>query len=152
MSLQQIVGKQTYTTWVEMLRRLVPDGRTHRLAPLIAGMLQYASTLAQEKYGDDPEEGSVAHALLMASEAYDPAEAEELLGEVLEQLFSDAKVNYQRVSSRGMITVSSKALFMSLSIGTICRGRHKLPRFKPAQTSCVLRISYGRRKTQHSTP
>lgn len=101
MSLQQIVGKQTYTIWVEMLRRLVPDGRTHRLAPLIAGMLQYASTLAYEKYGDNPEEGSVAHALLMAAEVYEPAEAEELLGEVLEQLFSEAKVRYQRMSSRG---------------------------------------------------
>jgi len=101
MSLQQIVGKQTYTTWVEMLRQLVPDGRTHRLAPLIAGMLQYASTLAYEKYGDNPEEGSVAHSLLRAAEAYEPAEAEELLGEVLEQLFSEAKVKYQRMSSRG---------------------------------------------------
>jgi hypothetical protein len=100
-SLKQIVGKEIYTTWVEMLRRLVPDGRTHRLAPLIAGMLQYASTLAYEKYGDRPEEGSAAHALLLASEADDPDEVEELLSELLEQLFSDAKVNYQRISSRG---------------------------------------------------
>lgn len=25
MSLQEIVGKETYTVWVEMLRQLVPD-------------------------------------------------------------------------------------------------------------------------------
>lgn len=39
-SLQEVVGAQTYTSWVDMLRRLAPDGRTHRLAPLVAGMLQ----------------------------------------------------------------------------------------------------------------
>jgi hypothetical protein len=29
-SLQDVVGKETYTVWVDMLRELVPDGRTHR--------------------------------------------------------------------------------------------------------------------------
>jgi hypothetical protein len=31
-SLQTIVGQETYTVWKKMLRELVPDGRTHRLA------------------------------------------------------------------------------------------------------------------------
>jgi hypothetical protein len=101
MSLKQIVGAETYKVWLEMLRQLVPDGRTHRLAPLVAGMLQYASVIAYEKYGENPEEGSVAHALFLASEVYDPEEIEELLGEVVEQLFRDAKVAFQRVSTRG---------------------------------------------------
>jgi hypothetical protein len=78
MSLKQIVGQKTYSVWVEMLQQLVPQGRTHRLAPLVAGMLQYASDMAYQKYGDNPAEGSVAQALFMASEVYDPAEAEEL--------------------------------------------------------------------------
>lgn len=47
-SLQAVVGAQTYATWVDMLRRLVPDGRTHRLAPLVAGMRQYATLVAIE--------------------------------------------------------------------------------------------------------
>ena len=55
MSLKQIVGQKIYTVWVEMLRQLVPDGRTHRLAPLVAGMLQYAANIAYEKYGDNYE-------------------------------------------------------------------------------------------------
>ena len=36
----------------------------------------------------------------LASEMYDPAEAEEL-SELVEQLFADARVNFERVSSRG---------------------------------------------------
>ena len=47
-SLQAVVGQLKYATWVDMLRRLVPDGRTHRLAPLVAGMLQYATLLAND--------------------------------------------------------------------------------------------------------
>ena len=101
MSLQEIVGKETYTVWVAMLRQLVPDGRTHRLAPLVAAMLQYASTLASEKYGDNPEEGSAAQILLEASEAYDPEEALELLSELVQGLFEEAGVKFRRTSSRG---------------------------------------------------
>ena len=84
-----------------MLHCLVPDGRTHRLAPMVAGMLQYATTLAYEQYGDNPEKGSVAHSLLAASEAYDPDQAAELVLDVLQQLFKDAKVTYQRMNRRG---------------------------------------------------
>ncbi len=61
-----------------MLQQLVPEGRTHRLAPLVAGMLQYASDMAYQNYGDNPDEGSVAHVLVEASDVYDPAEAKEL--------------------------------------------------------------------------
>jgi hypothetical protein len=101
MSLEEIVGKETYTVWVEMLRQLVPEGRTHRLAPLVAAMLQYASTLAYEKYGGNPEEGSTAQLLLEASEAYDPEEALELLSELVQGLFEAAGVKFRRTSSRG---------------------------------------------------
>jgi hypothetical protein len=63
-------------------------------------MLQYASDMAYQKYGDNPDEGSVAQILFMASELYDPAEAEEL-SELVAQLFVDAEVSFERVSSRG---------------------------------------------------
>ncbi len=99
MSLKQIVGQTKYSVWVDMLRQLVPEGRTHRLAPLVAGMLQHATTIVYEKYGDEPEEGSVAQVLLLATEAYDPSEAEDL-SELVAQLFDDANVSYERTSSR----------------------------------------------------
>lgn len=86
--------------WTKMLRSLVPEGRTHRLAPIVAGMLQYAADKAYKKYGDDPEEGTVAHSLLIASEMYDPEEATDLL-DLIKQLFEDARVGYERVNHRG---------------------------------------------------
>jgi hypothetical protein len=60
-------------------------------------MLQYAL----DKCGSDPEEGSVAYSLLIASESSDSDEAFDLLRDALEQLFRDAKVKHSRTSSRG---------------------------------------------------
>ena len=100
-SLQTIVGQETYSVWTNMLHDLVPDGRTHRLAPMIAGMLRYASDMAYEEHGANPENGTVAHSLLFASEANHPDEAGESLSDIVVQLFKDAKVRYKRASSRG---------------------------------------------------
>jgi len=99
--LKSIVGEPTYSVWVKMLSSLVPDGRTHRLAPLIAGMLQYASVVAYEKFKDSPPEGSIAECLIFASEMEESEEARALLAQGVETLFRDAKVNYRRVSRRG---------------------------------------------------
>lgn len=100
-TLQSIVGKSTYSVWIKMLSSLVPDGRTHRLAPLIAGMLQYASAVAREKFKDSPPEGSIAECLIFSSEMEEHEEAKALLTEGVETLFRDAKVSYRRVSRRG---------------------------------------------------
>jgi hypothetical protein len=101
-SLKSLVGQDVYTVWVNMLRQLVPDGRTHRLAPLIAGMLQYAATIAHERADNGTlEQDSVVQALIDASETDDPEEAQEYLAGLLQQLFRDAHVAYRRSSSRG---------------------------------------------------
>ncbi len=94
--LEQVVGQPVYSVWVDMLRRLVPDGRTHRLATTIAAMLQYTA----EQSGDEPEEGTVAYALALAYDAdYDGAE--EALLPIVEKLFDDAKVKFRRTSAAG---------------------------------------------------
>jgi len=67
-SLKPIVGEKTYSVWLEMLKQLVPQGRTHRLSVVIAGMLQYASQVAQKKSDNHPKEGSVEASLLFAGE------------------------------------------------------------------------------------
>ena len=100
-SLEAVVGSQTYVAWVDMLRRLVPDGRTHRLAPLVAAMLSYAAEVASGQDKDADDEDSVARILQDASEIGDPEEAPELM-ELVAQLFKDAKVQHQRESSRGV--------------------------------------------------
>ncbi len=99
--LKSLVGESTYSVWIKMLSSLVPDGRTHRLAPLIAGMLQYASAVAYEKFKDCPPEGSITECFIFAAEMEEHEEAKTLLTEGVETLFRDAKVSYRRVSRRG---------------------------------------------------
>lgn len=100
-SLQDVVGKETYTLWVDMLRRLVPEGRTHRLSVVVAAMLQYAYLVVADKLDDnDFEEGSVAQALLDATDGGDPEEVGEYLYDIVDRLFKDAKVRHKRASAR----------------------------------------------------
>lgn len=102
-SLQDLVGEKTYSIWVEMLRMLVPDGRTHRLSVVVAGMLQYALEIAvRDNKGQYTEEHNyVAMSLIDATETWDPENVKGLLHEVVTQLFNDAGVSYERVSKRG---------------------------------------------------
>ena len=100
-SLQDVVGKETYTVWVDMLRELVPDGRTHRLSVVVAGMLQHALGKAEEIKHRNEEEHSVAMSLIDAAEAGYPEAVKELIHDVVDRLFKDAGVKYERVSKRG---------------------------------------------------
>lgn len=100
-SLQAVVGPETYSVWIQTLRALVPDGRTHRLAPLVAGMLQYALTVAEDNQDADSGESSVATSLIGSTETSDPDEVKELLHDVVARLFKDAGVKYKRTNSRG---------------------------------------------------
>lgn len=99
-SLQDVVGKETYEVWVNMLRELVPGGRTHRLSVVIAGMLQYATAIAEKLGEDDLEEDSVALSLITASEM-GPDEIKRELHDVVKRLFADAGAAFERVSKRG---------------------------------------------------
>ncbi len=99
-SLQDVVGKETYTVWVDMLRELVPDGRTHRLSVVIAGMLQYATAIAEKLDEDELEEDSVASSLINANEM-DPDQLKRELHDVVKKVFRDADVAFDRVSTRG---------------------------------------------------
>ena len=99
-SLQDVVGKETYTVWVDMLRELVPDGRTHRLSVVIAGMLQYATAIAEKLDEDELEEDSVASSLINANEM-DSDQLKRDLHDVVKKVFRDAGVAFDRVSKRG---------------------------------------------------
>ncbi len=100
-SLEAVVGKETYSIWIDMLRRLVPEGRTHRLSVVVAGMLHYAYLIVAENQADDIEEDSVAQALLDSGDGGDPEEVSEYLHDIVDQLFKDAKVKHKRTSARG---------------------------------------------------
>lgn len=100
-SLQDVVGKETYDVWVDMLRELVPDGRTHRLSVVVAGMLEYAVDKSMQMEHRNEEEHSVAMSLIDANEAGYPEAIKELIHDVVDRLFKDADVTYERVSKRG---------------------------------------------------
>lgn len=99
--LESVVGTVTYGVWVDMLKRLVPAGRTHRLAPIVAGMLQYATERASQRSRGAPREGSVASALLSATEHKDDSAHAGHLAAIVEQLFRDAGVKSIRADRRG---------------------------------------------------
>lgn len=100
-SLQPLVGEQTYAIWLEMLKQLVPQGRTHRLAVVIAGMLQYAKQVASKKFINKFEDGSVESSLLTVGESDDYEERTSELDDIITQLFDDANVPYTRTNHRG---------------------------------------------------
>jgi hypothetical protein len=98
--LREIAGDDVYEVWVTMLKKLVPDGRTHRLSVLVASMLAYASSVAWSSRDTDDEDDP-AYPLLTASDGVDDEEALRLLKPMLTQLFKDAKVKHEQASSRG---------------------------------------------------
>ena len=98
-SFSSVIGDDTYAAWVRMLRELVPDGRTHRLSVVLAGMLHYAAAIADDD--DRDNERSLASSLIEATEASDPSEVEDLIHDVVVQLFKDAEVRFERTSARG---------------------------------------------------
>lgn len=100
-SLASVVGEATYGVWVDMLKRLVPGGRTHRLAPMVAGMLQYAAERAFQRSRGTPPEGSVAGALISLMEEEGDSAHTDHLAEIVEQLFRDAGVKSVRADRRG---------------------------------------------------
>ena len=100
-SLKEVIGAETYDVAVHMLRKLVPDGRTHRLTVMVAGMLQYAVVMAVAQSAKERNEGSLAASLLEASEVSDPSEVKELIHDAVVQLFKDSKVRFERTNARG---------------------------------------------------
>ena len=100
-SFGDVVGEDTYTVWVRMLKALVPHGRTHRLSVVLAGMLQYAASVAEPDRDEAEDDRSLASSLSQATEVGDPSEVEDLIHDAVVQLFKDAKAPLERTSARG---------------------------------------------------
>src|SRR5262245_22465660 len=78
-SFDEVVGADTYAIWVLMLQALVPHGCTHRLAVILAGMLQYAASVVAPDRKNDEGDSSLASSLIQATEVGDPSEVEDLI-------------------------------------------------------------------------
>ena len=96
--IKEVVGTKVYNVWLDMLNRLVPNGRTHRLSVVIAGMLQYALEISHEK--ENPEAKKLSDLFESVFDYYDDDDLEPAF-EITEDLLLDADVDYIRTSSRG---------------------------------------------------
>ena len=94
--IKEVVGSKTYSVWADMLKRLVPGGRTHRLSIIAAGMLQVAYEIARQKEGSNTK----AKKLVEVVENTFEGDEEELTG-LAEELFRDAGVNFRRTNRQG---------------------------------------------------
>lgn len=100
-SLQDVVGKEMYAAWVDMLRKLVPGGRTHRLSVIIAGMLQYTLEVAEKIESRNEDKHSAAMSIIDAAEEGNPDHIKGSIHDLVDRLFMDAGVEYERISKRG---------------------------------------------------
>ena len=98
--IRDVVGSKNYNVWMEMLRRLVPYGRTHRLSVVVASMLQVAYEIAQEKEESNAKARKLFSIFESANEHDDENGIKPLL-KITEQVFKDAKVGFKRVNRKG---------------------------------------------------
>jgi F0F1-type ATP synthase delta subunit len=98
--IKDVVGSKNYSVWLEMLKRLVPNGRTHRLSVVIASMLQVAYEIAQEREESNAKARQLSSIFESACE-HDEENGIEPLLKITEQLFKDAGVGFKRVNRKG---------------------------------------------------
>lgn len=101
-SLVAVVGPDVYAVWVGMLNSLGKDGRTRRLAVVVAAMLQHASLVAFEASKRRRSRDALAgQALLNALQEPGPGRENDELAEAVVRLFGDAGVAHTRTNRHG---------------------------------------------------
>ena len=98
--IKSVVGVKIYSVWTDMLKRLVPGGRTHRLSVVAGGMLQVAFEIAREKEKKDAKAKKQVLIFEQACECEDDSGLHPLIGET-EALFKASGVGFGRASRKG---------------------------------------------------
>ena len=98
--MKEVVGAKIYNVWLDMLKSLIPHGRTHRLSVLVAGMLQYAQEVAYKKAESNSKARKLAESFESAFESSDEEYLDKII-EIVENLFEDAGVRYKRKNRKG---------------------------------------------------
>ena len=98
--IEAVVGKKIYSTWMDMLKKLVPHSRTHRISVVIASMLQYSQQVAYEKEKSNSQARKLSELFELAYDNYVEGDIKDILS-ITESLLKDAKVKFKRVNSRG---------------------------------------------------
>jgi len=98
--IEDVVGKKVYGTWIDMLQKLVPEGRTHRLAVVIAGMLRYTEMVSYDKQDKNSKARNLAEFFEFSYEQSMEDDIEGILS-LIECFLADANVSYKRVNAKG---------------------------------------------------
>lgn len=98
---KEIIGAQSYSTFLRMLKEIGPDARTHRIGVVIAAMLRFALS----KLSPDCEDGTLAQALVTLDEdpylAAEQSEEYDLVFDLIDELCREAGMSNLRESARG---------------------------------------------------
>lgn len=98
---KEIIGAQSCSTFLRMLKEIGSDARTHRISVVIAAMLRFALS----KLSPDCEDGTLAQALVTLDEdPYLVAEQSEkyvLVFDLIDELCREAGMSNLRESARG---------------------------------------------------
>ena len=113
--IRDVVGSKNYNVWMDMLRRLVPHGRTHRLSVVVASILQVAYEIAREKEESNAKARQLSSIFESAYEHDDENGIKPLL-RITEQVFKDAKVGFKRVNRKGSgYSIAEEAVYQFLN-------------------------------------
>jgi hypothetical protein len=100
---RKIIGTQSYSTFLRMLKEIGPDARTHRISVVIAAMLRFALN----KLPPDCEDRTLAQALVTLDEqpylAAEQSEEYELLFDLIDEICRETGMHNLRESSRGAL-------------------------------------------------
>jgi hypothetical protein len=113
--IKDVVGSKTYSVWLGMLKRLVPNGRTHRLSVVVASMLQVAYEIAQEREKLNVKARQLSSIFESAFEHGEENGIEPLV-KITEQFFKDAGVRFKRVNRKGQgYSIAEEAIYQFLN-------------------------------------
>ncbi len=113
--IKDVVASKNYSVWLEMLERLVPYGRTHRLSIVVASMLQVAYEIAQEKEESNAKARQLCSIFESAGE-HDEENGMKPLLKITEQVFKDARVGFKRVNRKGQgYSIAEEAVYQFLN-------------------------------------
>jgi hypothetical protein len=93
--LKNLVGIPMYESWIEMLKTLGPNGRTHKISLLVASMLRFAHEASIKKHLTITESYSSIY------ESADQAKIETELYPIVCALLTDAGLQWERHGKNG---------------------------------------------------
>ena len=98
---KDIIGENFFLLFLNLLKEIGPDARTHRISVVIASILRYAVN----RLPTDCEDGSLAQALLMLDEepylAHEESDEFKMVFDLIDDLCNETGMMNLRESARG---------------------------------------------------